>query len=109
MKLSTDPSHPKGQGLAGPAFRQQKLQISYDLNDDGRTKAYAAKDQKPYGGAAVPLIVDGKSVGILYFFFARTSGIEDPEMLKLMTDIGESLSFGLAMFEREMRMFTLLW
>lgn len=101
VSLSADPDRPRGQGLAGPAFREQKLKISYDLSRDERTKAYATEDQRAYGGAAVPLIVNSRSIGVLYFFFAPTSGSDDPEMVKLMEDIGENVSFGLAMFERE--------
>jgi diguanylate cyclase (GGDEF)-like protein len=101
LQLSTDPAHPRGQGLAGPAFREQALKVSYDLNSDDRTKSYAAKGERAYGGAAVPLTVAGKSVGVLYFFFARTSGTDDGEILKLMQDIGENVSFALAMFDQE--------
>ena len=101
MQLSTDPAHPRGQGLAGPAFREQTLKVSYDLNSDDRTKNYASTGPSPYGGAAVPLVVGGKSVGVLYFFFARTTGDNDGEILKLMQDIGENISFALTMFEQE--------
>ena len=81
MRLSSDPSHPKGQGLAGVAFRDQKLVISHDLNADDRTKSYAARQSKPYGGAAVPLIVDKKSVGVLYFFFVPISAADDSDKI----------------------------
>jgi len=102
LQLSTDPNHPNGQGLAGPAFREQTLKVSYDLLADSRTKALASQPyQSPYAGAAVPLIVGGRSVGILYFFFGRTTGTRDDELLKLMQDIAENVSFGLQMFERE--------
>ena len=102
MRLSSDPSHQKGRGLAGVAFREQKLAISHDLNTDGRTKAYAARQSKPYGGAAVPLIVDKRSVGVLYFFFAPISAADDSDKIfQLMEDIGENVSFALAMFEQE--------
>jgi diguanylate cyclase (GGDEF)-like protein len=102
LELSTDPDHPNGQGLAGPAFREQKLMVSYDLLTDTRTKALASQShQSPYAGAAVPLIVEERSVGILYFFFGRTTGKRDEELLKLMQDIADNVSFGLQMFERE--------
>jgi diguanylate cyclase (GGDEF)-like protein len=101
LQLSTDPDHSAGQGLAGPAFREQQLKISYDLFSDQRTKAFTDRTHKPYGGAAVPLLLDGRSVGVLYFFFGRTSGREDPEMLQLMTDIAANVSFALAGFQRE--------
>jgi diguanylate cyclase (GGDEF)-like protein len=46
-------------------------------------------------------VKNGQSVGILYFFFARTPGQVDVEITQLMSDIGENVSFGLEMFERE--------
>ena len=102
LQLSTDPNHPNGQGLAGPAFREQTLKVSYDLLADDRTKALASRShQSPYAGAAVPLIIEGRSAGILYFFFGRTTGTRDDELLKLMQDIADNVSFGLQMFERE--------
>ncbi len=102
LQLSTDPSHPNGQGLAGPAFREQTLKVSHNLLTDKRTKALASQShQSPYAGAAAPLIIDGRSVGILYFFFGRTSGTRDEELLKLMQDITDNVSFGLQTFERE--------
>ena len=102
LQLSTDPDHPNGQGLAGPAFREQTLKVSYDLLADTRTKVLASQShQNPYAGAAVPLIIESRSVGILYFFFGRTTGKRDEELLKLMQDITDNVSFGLQMFDRE--------
>ncbi len=102
LQLSTDPDHPNGQGLAGPAFREQTLKVSYDLLADTRTRVLASQShQSPYAGAAVPLIIEGRSVGVLYFFFGRTTGKRDEELLKLMQDITDNVSFGLQMFERE--------
>lgn len=102
LQLSIDPNHPNGQGLAGPAFRDQELKVSYDLLADNRTKALASQPrQSPYAGAAVPLMIEGRSVGILYFFFGRTTGTRDEGLLQLMRDIADNVSFGLQMFERE--------
>jgi diguanylate cyclase (GGDEF)-like protein len=101
MRLSVDPADPLGGGLHGPAFREQKLVITYDTMTDPRTKQWVSSDAPPHGCAAVPLIKNGESVGILYFFFGRTSGQEDTGVIQLMNDIAENVSFGLEMFERE--------
>lgn len=101
MEASIDPDHPHGQGLAGPAFREQRLVISYDLTNDSRAAGRTDPRQSPYGGAAAPLVVRGQSVGILYVFFARTSGRAEKEILKLLADISENVSFALEGFRRE--------
>ena len=101
MRLSLDPADPYGGGLHGPAFREQKLVITYDTATDPRTQRWVSADAPPHGCAAVPLIKNGRSVGILYFFFGRTSGQEDTGITQLMSDIAENVSFGLEMFERE--------
>lgn len=77
MRLSVDPADPHGGGLHGPAFREQKLVITYDTSADPRTKPWALPNAKPHGCAAVPLVANAHSVGILFFFFSRTSGVED--------------------------------
>jgi diguanylate cyclase (GGDEF)-like protein len=101
MRLSLDPADPHGSGLHGPAFREQKLVITNDTLADPRTRLWVSPDAPPHGCAAVPLVKNGQSVGILFFFFARTSGQEDVGITQLMSDIAENVSFGLEMFERE--------
>src|SRR5205085_2001324 len=89
-----------GNGLHGAAFREQTLQISYDVTTDPRTQPWITEQTRPHGCAAVPLICGGESIGVLYFFFARTSGRADPGIMQLMMDIGANVSFGLDLFER---------
>jgi diguanylate cyclase (GGDEF)-like protein len=101
LRLSVDPADPLGGGLHGPAFREQKLVITNDTLADPRTRHWVSADAPPHGCAAVPLVKNGQSVGILYFFFARTPGQVDVEITQLMRDIAENVSFGLEMFERE--------
>jgi diguanylate cyclase (GGDEF)-like protein len=101
MRLSLDPADPHGGGLHGPAFREQRLVIANDTSADPRTRPWVSPDAPPHGCAAVPLVKNGQSVGILFFFFARTSGQEDVGITQLMSDIGENVSFGIEMFERE--------
>jgi diguanylate cyclase (GGDEF)-like protein len=101
MEISVDPAHPRGNGLGGPAFRTQTLTIIHDLSADSRTSKHIAPGHQPYGAAAVPLITGGVSVGIIYFFFARTSGDGDEDILQLMRDIGANISFALDVFQKD--------
>jgi diguanylate cyclase (GGDEF)-like protein len=101
VEISIDPDDPRGRGLAGPAFREQTLKIAYDLAADDRTRHKATNGHHPYGAAAVPLVVRGESIGVIYFFFARTSGDNDEGILQLMRDIGANISFALEVFEKE--------
>jgi diguanylate cyclase (GGDEF)-like protein len=102
MQISVDPEHPGGRGLAGPAIREQALKIAYDLAADERTRHhFVVGRQHQYGAAAVPLVLRGESIGIIYFFFTRTSGSNDEGILQLMRDIGANISFALEAFEKE--------
>jgi diguanylate cyclase (GGDEF)-like protein len=100
MPLSVDPDDVYGQGLHGPAFREQELFISYDTSTDPRGRPWITEDTPPHGCAATPLIKDGESIGVLLFFFGRTSGREDEGIKQLMMDIAENVAFGLHLFER---------
>jgi diguanylate cyclase (GGDEF)-like protein len=99
-QLSVDPEHEYGRGLHGPAFREQRLVVSYDVTTDRRTTLWISPGTTPYGCAVAPLIRNGESVGVLVFFFARTSGREDEGIEQLMMDIAENVSFGIDLFER---------
>ncbi|MDO9357039.1 MAG: GAF domain-containing protein, partial [Solirubrobacteraceae bacterium] len=101
MKLSVDPENEYGQGLHGPAFRDQTLQISFNTAEDPRTHRWVAPGIIPHGCAALPITKGDTSVGILFFFFAASPDREDPAILQLMTDIAANVSFALELFERE--------
>ena len=101
MQFSIDPENEYGCGLHGPAFRNQRLVISYDVTTDPRAAPWIPPGTMPYGCAVAPLVRHGESVGILVFFFARTSGREDEGIKQLMMDIAENVSFGIDLFERE--------
>ena len=101
MEISVDPNHPRGNGLAGPTFREQKLMIAHDLATDQRTRSVVQDVHQPYGAATVPLVLRGESIGVIYFFFARTSGDNDDDIQQLMCDIGANISFALEVYDKE--------
>ena len=56
------------------ALREQKLFISHDTATDPRTRLWLSSDAVPHGCAAAPLINNGESVGVLFFFFGLRLG-----------------------------------
>jgi len=100
IPLSLDPADLYGQGLHGPAFREQKIQICSDPSGDPRTKLWNVPGAARHGCAAVPLIQNDRSVGVMFFFFKPTAKL-DEKVSDLMVDIAENVSFGLEMFDRE--------
>ena len=100
MPLSIDPADAYGQGLHGPAFREQKIQICGDTSGDPRSKLWNVPGAAKHGCAAVPLVQNGHSVGVMFFFFKPIATL-DEKVSQLMVDIAENVSFGLEMFERE--------
>src|SRR4030081_1903777 len=58
---------PEGSGVCGQAFRDQKLCISNDFLNDTRSLAWrkGACDAQVGAAAALPLICNGRSVGVL--------------------------------------------
>ena len=100
MPLSIDPADPHGQGLHGPAFREQKIQICGDTSEDPRAKLWNVPGAAKHGCAVVPIIQNGQSAGVMFFFFKPIAKL-DEKVSQLMVDIAENVSFGLEMFERE--------
>lgn len=102
MPLSLDPADLHGHGLHGPAFREQRIQICGDTTEDPRTKLWIVPGAARHGCAVVPLIQNGQSVGVMFFFF-RPTAKPDEEVSQLMVDIAENVSFGLETLEREQK------
>ncbi|WP_164107962.1 GAF domain-containing protein, partial [Serratia marcescens] len=63
----TDAGTPEGSGVAGEAFRDGKLCVSNDYLNDPRSLAWREGAAKAHIGAAaaLPLLCNGKSVGVL--------------------------------------------
>jgi diguanylate cyclase (GGDEF)-like protein len=100
MPLSLDPDDPYGQGLHGPAFREQEIQTCGDTSEDPRTKLWNVPEAARHGCAVVPIIQHGHSAGVMFFFFKPVAKL-DEKVSQLMVDIAENVSFGLEMFERD--------
>jgi diguanylate cyclase (GGDEF)-like protein len=103
FRFSSDATNPYGQGLGGEAFRTAKPCVSNDVIRDPRTQPWKelAASAGLKASAVLPLLRDGQPTGVMYFFFAEGSGHLDEENTRLMGLIAESVSFGMAMFQRE--------
>jgi hypothetical protein len=67
IHISTDAGTQEGSGVGGEAFRDRKVCISNDFLNDARSLAWrqSAVDGKVGAAAAMPLIRNGCSVGVL--------------------------------------------
>jgi diguanylate cyclase (GGDEF)-like protein len=103
MQISTDPEDVRGQGLSGTAFRTGAPCISNDVMNDPRVASWRPlyTTTGVTSAAALPLIKNKTTVGLMHFFFGRDVGMIDDQMLGLMSRLAENVSFGLETFERE--------
>lgn len=102
--LSLDPGSRFGGGLHGPAFREGKPYISYDISTDARVAPWRIAGVPAFGCAVLPLRKGGTCVGILTFYFGRSTGAQRAEIESLMNRIADNVSFALDMFESEARL-----
>lgn len=103
VRLSADPAAPEGQGLTGTAYRTGKPCISNNFQRDPRTAPWheIAKAQQLNAAASVPILRDGRVIGVL-FLCTRERRAFDDEILSLLCRMTENLSFALQALEHEL-------
>jgi diguanylate cyclase (GGDEF)-like protein len=101
-EITTEEGKPEGSGVCGPAFREQRLCISNDFLNDPRSLAWREEAIEAGVGAAaaLPLICNGRSVGVL-FVTRREAGSLNGEMVSLFERMSANISYALENFERE--------
>jgi PAS domain S-box-containing protein len=101
-QISIDSSTAIGRGLVGTAFRTQAPCISNDFQNDSRTVPWheAARQAGIAAGAALPLVQNGRTMGILLLHSADRNAFED-EVVRLLTHMGHNVVFALDNFKRE--------
>ena len=100
-KISVNADSAYGQGLAGTAFRARSPSVSNDFLNDERLRPWH-EDGKRFGlgaAAAVPIISNGSSVGILLFYHSDPGSLDD-QVIGLMDRIADNISFALENFDR---------
>lgn len=102
LKTSIDPASEHGHGLAGTAFRTGRTHISNDFQNDPRFRPWlnAQMGEGVGAAAAVPILHQGKSVGVFLFLVREPNSLTD-EVVSLIERVTENVSFALSNFERE--------
>lgn len=105
VKVTTDPSDPRGQGVAGIVFRSNKRCVVDDVLSDTRIRFWwdLARAAGVKSCAVLPICIRGEPVGVMYFFLGDDYGKLDEALTDLMGRMAENVSFGLEMFDREIR------
>ncbi|MEY9566494.1 GAF domain-containing protein [Bradyrhizobium ottawaense] len=102
IEITTVAGTPEGSGVGGEAFRDQKLCVSNDYLNDPRSLAWRAGAASAAIGAAaaLPLLCNGKSVGVLYVT-RREAGSLNEQMVSLFGRMSANISYALDNFARE--------
>lgn len=100
--ITTEAGTPEGSGVGGEAFRDQKLCISNDYLNDSRSLAWREGAAKAHIGAAaaLPLLCNGKSVGVLFVTRSEANSL-DEQMVSLFERMSANISYALDNFARE--------
>jgi diguanylate cyclase (GGDEF)-like protein len=101
VKISVNADSAYGQGLAGVAFRTGRPCVSNDFLNDERLRPWREEGIR-FGlgaAAAVPIINNGSSSGILLFYHSESGSLDD-QVIDLMDRIAENISFALDNFDR---------
>jgi two-component system, sensor histidine kinase and response regulator len=88
--------------LADPAYRDQAACISNDFLTDERTHRWrdAAAVAGIAAGAALPLIQQGRTIGVL-LLYSGEKNVFDSEFVELLTHMGRNVVFALDYLKRE--------
>jgi diguanylate cyclase (GGDEF)-like protein len=101
VQISTSEARPEGRGLSGIAYRTLQPCISNDYLADPRGAAFheRALREGNKAGASLPLLSNGKAVGILVFMSSERNAFT-PELVELLVRVATNVSFALDNFAR---------
>jgi diguanylate cyclase (GGDEF)-like protein/PAS domain S-box-containing protein len=102
VPISVEEGPLQGRGLVGTAFRSQRSCISNDYLTDPRTRPWheEARLGGICSGAAVPLLMEQHTLGVLMFYSAEKNAFDD-ETLSLIERLARNVAFALQNFARE--------
>ncbi len=102
IDISIVANTPEGSGVCGQAFRDQRLSISNDYLNDMRSLAWRTGAAKENVGAAaaLPLICNGRSVGVLLVTRREAGSLTDP-IVSLLERMSANISYALGNFDHE--------
>ncbi|TQF34596.1 GAF domain-containing protein [Bradyrhizobium sp. UNPA324] len=99
--ITTEAGTPEGSGVGGEAFREHKLCISNDYLNDPRSLAWreGAASADIGAAAALPLLCNGKCVGVLLVTRSEPNSLDD-QMVSLFERMSANISYALDNFAR---------
>jgi diguanylate cyclase (GGDEF)-like protein len=100
--LASSADHPEGRGLMGTAFRTERPCVSNDYEAEIEESVLRAtvRSEGAKSGAALPLLRQGRAIGVLLFMSSRL-GAFTPELVALLERLAENISFAIDNFDRE--------
>ncbi len=101
VKISINADHAEGRGLCGNAFRSRRAFIANDFRADSRGSAFRqfVYSDGAMSGAAFPLIVSGRAVGVM-FFVSSEKNTFTAEFAELLQRLADNVSFAIGAFDR---------
>jgi diguanylate cyclase (GGDEF)-like protein len=101
VRVSASEERPEGQGLTGRAIRSRQASIINDYLADSQANAFhgRARSDGANSGAALPLFVQGRVVGIMIFISLEKDTFT-PEYAELLQRLVGNVSFALENFDR---------
>ena len=99
IELTIEEGTPEGSGVGGEAFRSQRLCVSNDFLNDPRSLAWREGATKAGVGAAaaLPLICNGRSVGVLIVTRSQVGSLHE-QMVSLFARMSANISHALEHF-----------
>ena len=100
LQVSTNEAHAVGRGVCGTAFRARKASLSNDFLNDPRGVAFhqVIQSDGARSGAAFPLLVDGRPVGVMMFISSEPNTFT-PDFTELLQRLADNVSFALTSFD----------
>jgi GAF domain-containing protein len=102
LRISVSADSDYGRGVAGTAFRSGCSCISNDYQNDDRFLPWREESRSRGIGAAaaVPLMKDGRSVGVFLFYLAEPGSLTE-QIVSLLERMVENVAYALRGFDRE--------
>lgn len=101
LTVSHNETRPEGRGVCGRAFRSRRACINNDFLSDVANSAFrdVIDREDARSGAAFPLVVDDRPVGVMLFISAKRNTFS-PEFGELLQRLADNVSFALGSFDR---------
>jgi len=102
LKVSISPTVPEGRGVCGTAFRSGQACINNNFLEGPQNGAFdqVIKSDGARSGAGLPLLVDGRPVGVMLFISSQTDTFT-AEFAELLQRLADNVSFALESFDSD--------